>query len=126
MADTFEDFVRNERERLKQKRGEIEARAKTIQGELDAIDSEMIAIQAYEDAKKGKRSSSGPRAPRGARRNEILDVVTNNPDGIGRSDILEALGVKGDKSGEQSVSNALSALKKAGNIDSRDGKYVVT
>ena len=125
MADTFEDFVRNERERLKQKRGEVEARAKSIQGELDAIDSEMIAIQAYEDAKKGKRPS-GPRAPRGARRNEILDVVTNSPDGIGRSDILEALGVKGNKSGEQSVSNALSALKKAGNIDSRDGKYVVT
>jgi hypothetical protein len=35
------------------------------------------------------------------------------------------MGVKGKRSAEQSVSNALSALKKAGQLDSRDGKYVV-
>ena len=31
---------------------------------------------------------------------------------------------KGDKSGEQSVSNTLSALKKANTIGNPDGKYV--
>ncbi len=45
--------------------------------------------------------------------------------GMGRADILEALGVKGDKSGEQSVSNALSALKKKGDIAVEDGKYII-
>ena len=42
---------------------------------------------------------------------------------MGRSPILEALGVKGDKSGAQSVSNALSALKKAKEVVVEDGKY---
>jgi len=33
--------------------------------------------------------------------------------------------VKGDKSGERSVSNALSALKKQGVLDSKDGNYTL-
>jgi hypothetical protein len=34
------------------------------------------------------------------------------------------MGVKGDKSGEQSVSNALSALTKQNQLGKKDGKYV--
>jgi hypothetical protein len=34
------------------------------------------------------------------------------------------MGVKGNRSAEQSVSNALSALKKSEKVDSREGKYV--
>jgi hypothetical protein len=37
--------------------------------------------------------------------------------------VIDAIGVKGNKSGEQSVSNALTALKKAGKIASMDGKW---
>ena len=36
---------------------------------------------------------------------------------------LQAMGAKGNKSYEQSASNALSALKKAGHVNSKDGKY---
>ena len=127
-AETFEEFVARERERLGEKKKEIQTRQKSLMDELTAVDREMEAIQAYEAAKEGKVvriASSGTRAPRGAQRTRVLDAVKSNPEGMGRADILEVLGVKGDKSGEQSVSNALSALKKARNIDSKDGKYVV-
>jgi len=33
------------------------------------------------------------------------------------------MGLKGDKSGEMSISNALTALIKANQISRRDGKY---
>jgi hypothetical protein len=46
-----------------------------------------------------------------------------NPDGLTRGEILEKMGLKGDKSGEMSISNALTALTKANQIFRRDGKY---
>ncbi len=59
-------------------------------------------------------------------RDEVLVKVKAHPDGIARAPLLDEMGVKGDKSGEQSVSNALSALKKAGNITADDGMYKAT
>jgi hypothetical protein len=47
----------------------------------------------------------------------------HSSNGLSRSEILESLGLKGDKSGEQSVSNALTALKKAGRVTSNEGRY---
>lgn len=64
---------------------------------------------------------------RGQRRTGIRDEVHENvakaKDGITRADLLEQMGAKGDKSTEQSISNALSALKKAGTINLTDGLY---
>lgn len=56
-------------------------------------------------------------------RNEILTVIQKHPNGIARADIIAALSAKGDAAAEQSVSNALSALKKQGKVSSADGKY---
>ena len=57
-------------------------------------------------------------------RDEVLGVINRHPQGIGRADILTAMDAKGDKSAEQSVSNALSALKKANTVTTTDdGKY---
>ena len=120
---TFEAVVEAERERLKSKRSEITDKIKALEKELVGIDREAEAVNAYYAAKTGKRVSSGQRAPRGSRRKDILEFVKNG--GMGRADILEALGVRGDKSGEQSVSNALSSMKKSGALAVDDGKYVV-
>ncbi len=120
---TFEAVVEAERERLKSKRSEITDKIKALEKELVGIDREAEAVNAYYAAKTGKRVSSGQRALRGSRRKDILEFVKNG--GMGRADILEALGVKGDKSGEQSVSNALSSMKKSGALAVDDGKYVV-
>lgn len=77
---------------------------------------------------------TAPRAPRaqssGGRRSGIRDdvlqaVVSSGADGISPAAIRQALGIAdGDKSGAQSVSNALSALKKASKIADKDGSYI--
>jgi hypothetical protein len=53
-----------------------------------------------------------------------MQVIKDNPSGLTRGEILERMGLKGDKSGEMSVSNALTALTKANRVVRRDGKYV--
>lgn len=55
-------------------------------------------------------------------REEVLGVITMNPN-IGRAQLIEKMNAKGDKSAEQSVSNALSALKKSGVITADNGVY---
>lgn len=56
-------------------------------------------------------------------REEVIKTVADHPKGISRAEVLEVMGVKGDKSGEQSVSNALSNAKKKGDISLVDGVY---
>lgn len=121
---TFESLVEAEREQLKKKRGDVVDKIKALEKELDEIDREKEAVNAYYAAKTGKRVRTGQRAPRGSRREEILGVIRGSPQGMKRAEILEALGVKGDKSGEQSVSNALSSMKKSGAVVVEDGNYL--
>lgn len=71
-------------------------------------------------------AAAGPktrRPRRGSRRDVIVAALDAAPDGLSRGDILDAMKVKGDKAAEQAVSNALTAMKKAGRIKSKDGKY---
>lgn len=65
----------------------------------------------------GTRRSSGPR---GSRREELLQVIRQGG-GLTRSEILEKMGLKGNKQGEMSVSNALTALTKSNQVR-RDGR----
>jgi hypothetical protein len=58
-------------------------------------------------------------------RDEVLTMVKNSPNGISRAQLLEAMDAKGDKSAEQSISNALAALKKAGTVSGEGGVYKV-
>jgi hypothetical protein len=59
----------------------------------------------------------------GSKRDQLVALIRFNPEGMARGQILEKLGLKGDKSGEMSVSNALSALTKKGAFLRRDGRY---
>jgi DNA-binding transcriptional ArsR family regulator len=68
-------------------------------------------------------AKAGRRAPRGEKRRSVLDLIQKS-NGLTRGEILSNLGVKGDKSAEQSVSNALTALKKQNLVVSKDRKYV--
>ena len=43
--------------------------------------------------------------------------------GLSRGEILERMGLKGNKSGEMSVSNALTALTKGNQVRRDGGKY---
>jgi hypothetical protein len=52
----------------------------------------------------------------------LLELIRQN-DGLSRGEILERMGLKGDKSGEMSVSNALNALNKSNQVRREGGKY---
>jgi hypothetical protein len=132
---TFKSFVSRERSRLTRARDSALNRKNKLDQELSEIETELSAIEAYEQAKKkaprkpaagrGRRpaAKTGRRAPRGEKRRSVLELIQKS-NGLTRGEILSTLGVKGDKSAEQSVSNALTALKKQNLVVSKDRKYV--
>jgi hypothetical protein len=122
MTDTFQDFISRDRERLQKEREAIFTQQHELEGKLAAINNEMRAIDAYEAAKTGKaapaRATGVRRAPQtrhGSRREQLLQLI-KSAGGLSRGEILEKMGLKGNKSGEMSVSNALTALTKAGHV----------
>lgn len=68
----------------------------------------------------GGNSSGGKR--RTGIRSEVLSTIKKYPDGISRQELLSAMGAT-DKSSQQSISNAVSALKKQGTITGDNGIY---
>ncbi len=130
--ENFAAFIQQERERLNSQREAVFTQQQELETRLHAINRELTAIEAYESAKSGKqaaptRQARQARAPsqgrRGSKRGALLQLIQQNPAGLTRREILEKMGLKGDKSGEMSVSNALTALTKASQISRRDGKY---
>ena len=122
---SFDEMVPKERERLTKLMDDVKSRRAALDQEAANIQRERRALAAYEAARSGKKKSGGSRAPRGSRRDSLLQIIKESPGGISRGDILDRLGMKGNKSGEQSISNALGNLKKAGKIGAKDGKYMV-
>jgi hypothetical protein len=104
-----------------------------LQLQLSKIDRQFAAVLAYEQALAGKlavpalskRQQAGKSVGRGKKQAEVLRVVEQRPGGITRGELIDAIGAKGSKSGAQSVSNALTALKKVGKIVSANGKWQV-
>lgn len=98
-----------------------------------ADSDELRAVDAYEAAKTGKampvarqgRGRAAPTGRRGSRRESILRVIRENPAGLSRGELLDKMGLKGNRQGEMSVSNALTALTKSGQVSRIDGKYRV-
>jgi hypothetical protein len=129
---TFETFIVSERERLTKEREAIFNQQHELEQQLNTINREMRAIDAYEAAKSGKaavpaarqtRTRRAPQARGGSKREQLLQVIKEG-NGLTRGEILEKMGLKGDKTGEMSVSNALTALTKANQVSRREGKYV--
>lgn len=132
MADErFSDVMQQERERLNREREAIYAQQRELEHKLNEINREFAAIEAYESAKSGKAQrqptrggrATGTRARRGSKREGILEAIKGAASGLSRGELLQALGLKGDKSGEMSVSNALTALTKSNQVARREGKY---
>ena len=129
----FAEVMRQERERLNRQREEILGQQKELENKLNEVNREFAAIEAYEAAKTGKavtptRQRRGPvrsgtsirqsaaeirsRPPRGSRREALLQVIGREPNGLRRGEIFERMAIKGDKTAEKSISNALTALTK--------------
>ncbi len=123
----FSEFIARERDRLRSEREQIFGQQEELQRKLDAVNREFAAIGAYEATKTGKNARQAPagrqpRARRGSRREALLELIRQS-DGLSRGEILERMGLKGDKSGEMSVSNALTALTKNNQVLRDGGKY---
>jgi hypothetical protein len=130
---TFADYIARERERLHTEREKIFNEQHELEGKLADINRELAAIDAYEAAKTGKAPAPArqtrsartrPQARRGSKREALLQLIKDNPGGLVRAEILERMGLKGDKAGEMSVSNALTALTKGNQVIRREGRYV--
>ena len=123
----FSEFISRERDRLRAEREQVFNQQQELQRRLDAVNREFAAMEAYETAKTGKaprraQTDRQPRARRGSRREALLEMIRQS-DGLSRGEILERMGLKGDKSGEMSVSNALTALTKSNQVHREGGKY---
>ena len=121
-TQTFKAFISTERKRLTKHRSDVLKRKAALDDEFEQIETEFKAIAAYETAKTGKVARTRKR--RTGRRAEILDAIKKHPKGIGRGDLIKFFGVTGNKSDVQSISNALTGLKKTGRVDHKDGKYI--
>jgi hypothetical protein len=142
----FADVMQRERERLNRERDELLNQQKDLENKLTEINRELAAVDAYEAAKTGKAATPGrqPRGPRrgvavvkqssaetgtrpraGSRREVLLQVIREQPNGLSRGEIFVRMGLKGNKPAEKSVSNALTALTKGNQVFRRDGKYVI-
>ena len=142
----FRDMMQRERERLNHERDEILNQLKELESKLAEINLELAPIDAYEAVKTGKAAMPTRRPPAptkseatieelpaeprarpqpGTRREALLRVIGEHPNGLSRGEIFECMGLKGNKSAEKSVSNALTALTKNNLVSRREGKYVI-
>lgn len=117
---SLQEAMAEERKRLDKEIKKLDAQKSELDGKIAGLKKELRAIEAYEKAKSGGSSSGGKR--RTGIRQLVHDLI-KKADGISRADILAKLEAKGDKSAEQSVSNALGALKKQGHVTSENGVY---
>lgn len=128
LAET-EAFITRQREALLQQRQELLNQQQMLQQQLDELDEMLLKFDVFEGkAAQPRRQTRGRRTTggrRGSRRDELLKVIRAG-NGLTRGEILEKMGLKGDRAGEMSVSNALTALTKSNQVVRRDGrKYVV-
>lgn len=71
-----------------------------------------------ESEPKAQRALPSPQVPRvsllrgrrGSKRDHLMELLRAAPEGLSRGAMLERLGLKGNKAGEMSISNALTAL----------------
>lgn len=126
MADTFKDLIEKERSRINQQRKALVEQRADVDRQIEELDIELRAIEAYENARQGKKPPARTRTWEG-RRAQILQWLRDDSKGLTRAQLIELGSFKGDKSAEQSVSNALTALKKQGKLkQTEDGRYLTT
>lgn len=132
--DNFAEYIGRERDRLNAEREAITTQQRELDQRLAEINREFQAVDAYEAAKSGKGQArqAGARKPagvrqarRGSRREELMKVIRESH-GLTRGEILEKMGLKGNKSGEMSVSNALTALTKSNQVRRNEERKYVT
>jgi hypothetical protein len=125
LAET-EAFIARQREALLNQRQELLNQQHAVQDQLDQLDEMLTKFDVFEGKQAGGRKQTrsakgrGASGRRGSKRDELLMVIQEGH-GLTRGEILEKMGLKGNKPGEMSVSNALTALTKNHQVR-RDGR----
>ena len=119
-------FIGRQREALLTQRETIFTQQHELQRQLDEVNDMLSKFDVFEGKVAPAARQTGmrraPRARSGSKREQLLQVIRAGG-GLSRGEILEKMGLKGDKAGEMSVSNALTALTKATQVTRQDGKY---
>jgi hypothetical protein len=128
IIDETQAFITRQCEALSTQREQIFNQQQALQRELDSVNAMLAKFDVFEGKAKPAPARTtkgvGARGPRkGSKREELLAVIRAG-NGMSRGEILEKMQLKGDKAGEMSVSNALTALTKANEVVRRDGKYL--
>lgn len=127
-APTFTTFVAEERGRIHDAIEAAKAKRQEAEREIAQLEVQLAAIAAYDAALKGTSVPDKPRAARGRRgekREAICELIAQHPDGLTRKELLTAMDAHGNKAAEQSISNALSAMKKTGRLIQEGKMYKV-
>lgn len=115
--------MQNLSELIEKEKATLTKRRDELREELAKIEQELAGVHAYEAAKLGKAPTTTTREPgtrRSGIRNDVLTVIAASDEGMNRRHLLEHFNAVGDKKLEQSISNALSALKKSGQISQNE------
>ena len=111
-----------------QLREKYEAQRKEARASLDEAEGWLRGLDALDRERRSKQPSlpleGKPRAVRG-KRQEVLDLFKQHPDGLLARQVAEKLGVS-DKKQQSAVNAALHNLKKQGFLtqEGRGGQYV--
>src|SRR4051812_44362854 len=99
LAET-EAFIMRQREALLQQRQELLHQQQAIQQQLDELDEMLSKFDVFEGkAARPRKQTRGQRASgsrRGSKRDELLNVIRAG-NGLTRGEILEKMGLKGNK-----------------------------
>jgi len=120
---SLHELMEQERKRLNDRRSELQKQLKELQGEIEKVDNEIAAIDTYKAAKEGKTPQTQKRTRRSGVRDTILSTIKQSQEGYTRAELIEQMEAH-DKSAQQSISNALSSLKKQGKVTQQNGRYV--
>lgn len=118
VLDQIRELDKQKDQLLKQAKDEALRKANAALKDLAELGFNYRLTQSDAPTRTGSRRSGI--------RDDLTSLIGKHPQGISRADILANMDVKGDKTGERSVSNALSALKKQGVLNhADDGNYTV-
>ncbi len=115
MSQNFEAKKRKVEVAQRELQEAVSGERKRLLAERAAIDKQLADLDSFSGTKPAGKRRTGIR-------NEVLATIKKHAKGISSADIRTAINAV-DKAGVQSVSNALAALKKAGQIVAKDGNY---
>ena len=129
-TDGSTDIFADKRRELGQERAKIEREIATLREKQAEIDLELEAIAAYDEVKARKTRSQQAQVDALLKggpitQEVVLAIVAGeaNGAGVGRGEIIDTLGVKGNRSKEVAVDNRLRELKRDGRIEHEGRVY---